>query len=100
MSCTTRDDFNKRLTDIVGKDHVQELEQRGYLAAQIVRHRHHQHMSQQELATALGVAKSTIGRLEAGLTQPRYSTLVALSRVLDAPILIDANYENHPMAKM
>lgn len=100
LSFTVNDDFNKKLADIVGKDRVKDLEQRGYLAAQIVSHRHKKEMTQQELATAINVAKSTIGRLEAGLTQPNYQTLLSLSRALDTPLTIDAKYDDRRIAKL
>ena len=50
-------------------------------------------MSQQELANQIGVSQSTIGRLEAGLTQPNYQTLLAISKALDTPLTIDAKYD-------
>ncbi|WP_343751750.1 helix-turn-helix transcriptional regulator [Lentibacillus halophilus] len=100
LSFTVNDDFNKKLADIVGKDRVEEIEQRGYLAAQIVSHRHNKQMTQHELAAAINVAKSTIGRLEAGLTQPNYQTLLSLSRALDTPLTIDAKYDDRQIAKI
>lgn len=87
MTFTINDDFNKQLAEIVGKD----LEHRGFLAAQIVSYRHNKNMTQQDLANAINVAKSTIGRLETGLTTPNYKTLLALSDALQAPLIIDAN---------
>nr|WP_255259878.1 hypothetical protein [Lentibacillus sp. CBA3610] len=35
-----------------------------------------------------------MGRLEAGLTQPNYQTLLSLSRALDTPLTIDAKYDD------
>jgi DNA-binding XRE family transcriptional regulator len=100
MSFTANDDFNKKFAKIVGDDRIAELGQRGYLAAQIISHRHKRQMTQQELATAINVAKSTIGRLEAGITQPNYQTLLSLSRALDTPLMIDAKYDDHHIAKI
>ncbi|WP_263364142.1 helix-turn-helix transcriptional regulator [Geobacillus zalihae] len=37
-------------------------------------------MSQQELADRIGVPKSTIGRIESGLTSPRVETLLKFRR--------------------
>ncbi|SFD42208.1 DNA-binding transcriptional regulator, XRE-family HTH domain [Lentibacillus persicus] len=99
MSFTVNDDFNEKLADIIGKDRVKEIEQRDYLAAQIVSHRRKKQMTQQELAKAINVAKPTIIRLESGLTQPNYQTLLSLSRALDTPLIIDAKYEEHQNAK-
>lgn len=45
MSFTTNDDSNDRLADVVGKDHVRELEQRGSLAAQIISKMTHQEIN-------------------------------------------------------
>ncbi|WP_240376889.1 helix-turn-helix domain-containing protein [Bacillus piscicola] len=100
MSFTSNDDFNKQLAEIVGNYRVKELEQRGFLAAQIMSHRRKKNMTQQELATAINVAKSTIGRLEAGLTQPNYKTLLALSDALETPLIIDANHGHHKTAEI
>jgi len=57
-------------------------------------------MTQQELATAINVAKSTTERLEAGITQANYQTLLSLSRTLDTPLIIDAKYDDHQIAKI
>lgn len=46
-------------------------------------------MSQQELADRIGVPKSTIGRIEAGLTSPRVGTLFKISQALNTPFIID-----------
>ncbi|QQK77310.1 helix-turn-helix transcriptional regulator [Salicibibacter cibarius] len=94
MTFTINNDFNKQLAEIVGKGRVKDLEHRGFLAAQIVSYRHNKNMTQQDLANAINVTKSTIGRLEAGLTTPNYKTLLALSDALQAPIIIDANRES------
>jgi XRE family transcriptional regulator, regulator of sulfur utilization len=40
-------------------------------------------MFQQELADRIGVPKSTIGRIEAGLTSPRVETLFKISQALN-----------------
>lgn len=52
-------------------------------------------MSQQELATAINVAKFTFGRLEEGFTQPIYQTLLCLYRAYDTPLTIDVKYNDH-----
>lgn len=57
-------------------------------------------MTQQELATVINVVKSTIGRLESGLAQPNYKTLLALSHALESPLHIDANHDKHYIAKI
>ncbi len=48
--------------------------------------RKEQHMTQQQLADALGLAKSTISMYETGQREPDYATLEALAAALRAPI--------------
>lgn len=93
MSFTTDDQFNQNMATLLGNNYVDDLKQRGYITAQIIKHRHEKKMSQQELANQIGVSQSTIGRLEAGLTQPNYQTLLAISKALDTPLTIDAKYD-------
>ena len=82
-------DFYKRYSKIRGEDHVQNLQQEGQIAAQIKTKRQKLKMSQQELADLAGVPKSTIGRIEAGLTSPKVETLLKISKALETPFIID-----------
>jgi DNA-binding XRE family transcriptional regulator len=82
-------DFKNRLAEIIGEDRIKQLQDEAFISTQIIKHRHQKKMSQQDLANAIGVAKSTIGRIEAGLTNPNSTTLWDISRALDAPIIID-----------
>lgn len=61
------------------------------IATQIIKARHAQKMSQQDLADAIGVAKSTIGRIESGLTSPKATTLYKISKVLGKQLVIDGS---------
>ncbi|TGB02454.1 helix-turn-helix domain-containing protein [Halobacillus salinus] len=82
-------DYIRKYADLTGKDHVENLQWEGRVAAQIKKHRKKIGYSQQELADKAGIPKSTIGRIEAGLTSPRTETLYKLSRVLGIPFVID-----------
>lgn|SRR5690625_273667 len=86
-------DFLRRYSKIRGKDHVQNLQQEGHIAAQIKTKRKTINMSQQDLADLAGVPKSTIGRIEAGLTSPKVDTLLRISKVLDTPFIIDGTID-------
>ncbi|WP_290768082.1 MULTISPECIES: helix-turn-helix domain-containing protein [Exiguobacterium] len=86
----------KKYADIVGNDHVEKLQQQGYIAAQIKKQRRQLNISQQELADRIGKPKSTIGRIEAGLTIPRADTLYSLSKALNIPLIIDGTNQNSP----
>lgn len=66
----------------VGKAHIDRLNQEAALAATIKTERQRQDLSQQELADAIGKPKSTIGRIEAGITVPRVDTLLEVAQVL------------------
>lgn len=66
----------------VGKAHMDQLKQEAALAAAIKTKRQQRGLSQQALADAIGEPKSTIGRIEAGITVPQVSTLVAIANVL------------------
>ena len=68
--------------ETVGKTHIDRLKQEAALAATIKTERQRQGLSQQELANAIGKPKSTIGRIEAGITIPRVDTLLAIAQVL------------------
>lgn len=65
-----------------GKVHIDRLKQEAALAAAIKTKRQQQGLSQQALADAVGKPKSTIGRIEAGITVPQVSTLLAIANVL------------------
>jgi DNA-binding XRE family transcriptional regulator len=88
-SDTLRKEFSDRLASIVGQECIEALHQIADISAQISKARREQNISQQKLADLIGVAKSTIGRIEAGLTQPRSSTLYKISDVLNIPLIID-----------
>jgi len=45
------------------------------------------------LAEAIGVAKSTIGRIEAGMTSPNTATLYKISSVLHVSFVINGTTE-------
>ncbi|WP_286173379.1 helix-turn-helix transcriptional regulator [Geobacillus sp. E263] len=79
-------DFFKKYAAIRGERHVQKLQLEGTIAAQIKTRRKQLNMFQQELADRIGVPKSTIGRIEAGLTRltsPRIETLFKISQALN-----------------
>jgi DNA-binding XRE family transcriptional regulator len=82
-------DFFKKYAAIRGEQHVQKLRFEGAIAAQIKTRRKQLNMSQQELADRIGVPKSTIGRIESGLTSPRVETLFKISQALNTPFIID-----------
>lgn len=90
-------DFLKRYSEIRGEDHVQNLKLEGRIAAQIKTKRKSLNLSQQALADLAGIPKSTIGRIEAGLTNPRVDTLLQISKALEIPFIIDGTTDsNHP----
>lgn len=82
-------EFYKRYSEIRGTEHVQNLQYEGRIAAQIKNKRSSLNMSQQKLADLARLPKSTIGRIEAGLTSPKVDTLLRISKVLDTPFVID-----------
>ncbi|PAV30757.1 transcriptional regulator [Virgibacillus profundi] len=86
-------DFLKRYSKIRGADHVQSLQLEGQIAAQIKTKRQTLKMSQQKLADLAGVPKSTIGRIEAGLTSPKVETLLKISKALETPFIIDGTLD-------
>jgi len=67
---------------------------RGTLAENVRRERERAGLSQEELADACLVRRSTISRIEKGAQEPRISTLVAFSMVLRVPF--DALTEGLP----
>jgi transcriptional regulator with XRE-family HTH domain len=88
-------DFLKRYSEIRGEDYVQSLQLEGRIAAQIKTKRKSLNMSQQDLADLAGVPKSTIGRIEAGLTSPKVDTLLQISKALNTPFIIDGTMDNN-----
>ena len=82
-------EFSERLGDIVGKGRIEELHQQADIAAQISKERKKKGLSQQALADDIGVAKSTIGRIEAGMTSPNAATLYKISSVLRVAFVIN-----------
>lgn len=82
-------DFFKKYANIRGEDHVNHLQLEGRIAAQIKTKRQSLQLSQQKLADLVGVPKSTIGRIEAGITSPRLDTLLQISKALDTAFVID-----------
>jgi len=86
-----REDFGKRLAKIVGEKRVEELKQQAHISSQIIKARNQLKWSQQNLADAIGVAKSTIGRIESGVSNPNYDTLLKISEALNTPIIIDGS---------
>lgn len=89
-------DFFKKYSEIRGEDYVQNLQLEGRIAAQIKTRRKSLKMSQQDLADLAGIPKSTIGRIEAGLTSPKVDTLLQISKALNTPFIIDGTMDNNP----
>lgn len=58
------------------------------IAAELREARQNAGMSQRALARAAGVPLSTVGRIERGLTAPRFDTLEALADALDADVRV------------
>lgn len=87
-------DFFKRYSDIRGNDYVQGLQLEGRIAAQIKTKRKSLNLSQQELSDLAKIPKSTIGRIEAGLTSPKVETLLKISKALQTPFVIDGTMDN------
>lgn len=77
-----------------GKAHIERLKQEARIAATIKQERKRQGLSQQELANAIGKPKSTIGRIEAGITVPRLHTLMAIAQVLHTTFSIGEELPN------
>lgn len=87
-------DFFKKYSEIRGDDYVKKLQLEGEIAAQIKTKRQELKMSQQQLADLADIPKSTVGRIEAGLTSPKLETLLKLSKVLETPFVIDGTLDN------
>lgn len=86
--------FFDKYAQIVGQDKVNEIVLEGKFIGQIKRRRKEIKMTQDDLAKLIAVPKSTIGRIEAGLTSPRTETLLKISRALDIALIIDGR-ESH-----
>ncbi|GKV64823.1 MULTISPECIES: helix-turn-helix domain-containing protein [Sporosarcina] len=82
------DDFYKRFSDVVGEDHAIKTRKEGQIAVQLRRERKKRNLSQQELADLARLPKSTIGRIEAGLTSPKTDTLAQLAKTLNTSFTI------------
>lgn len=87
--------FFQKYSKIRGEDYVKNLQQEGQIAAQIKTKRKSLNLSQQALADLAGVPKSTIGRIEAGLTSPKLDTLLQISKALNIPFIIDGTMDNN-----
>ncbi|MGG6447664.1 helix-turn-helix domain-containing protein [Pseudobacillus badius] len=83
------DDFSNGQEIYKNDDLIERPLKEGSIASQIKKARKQRNLSQQELADIAGIPKSTVGRIEAGLTSPRENTLLQLSKVLDTPFIID-----------
>lgn len=86
--------FFDKYAQIVGQDKVNEIVLEGKIIGQIKRRRKEIKMTQDDLAKLISVPKSTIGRIEAGLTSPRTETLLKISRALNIALIIDGR-ESH-----
>ena len=87
-------DFFKKYSEIRGDDYVKNLQLEGQIAAQIKSKRQELKMSQQQLADLANIPKSTVGRIEAGLTSPKLETLLKISKALETPFVIDGTLDN------
>ncbi|MDD5823980.1 MAG: helix-turn-helix transcriptional regulator [Firmicutes bacterium] len=52
----------------------------------LIRHRDSKGWTQEQLAEAIGVSRSTVAKWEAGKGTPKVENLIVLSRVLDVSI--------------
>src|SRR5699024_12254376 len=81
------------LEEIIGKEGIKEVHQQADISAQISKERKKKGLRQQALAEAIGVAKSTIGRIESGMTSPNTASLYKISSVLNVLFIINGNTE-------
>ena len=81
--------FQERYAKIRGEQKVTELKQQGQLAVLITQARKAKGLSQQQLADLMAVPKSTIGRIETGVTTPKIDTLQSLAKALSMTITFD-----------
>ncbi|PTQ83808.1 helix-turn-helix protein [Trichococcus patagoniensis] len=91
--------FFEKYTQIVGQDKVSDILREGELIGQIKSRRKEKKMSQADLAKLIEVPKSTIGRIEAGLTSPRTDTLLKISRALDIALVIDGRERQNDLSE-
>jgi transcriptional regulator with XRE-family HTH domain len=81
-------DIFKEYAKLVGEDKVSELRAQGHVIGQIKKARHAKRMSQQKLADAIQMSKSTIARIESGVAVPNLRTLQLIADALDTPLTI------------
>lgn len=86
-------DFFKRYADLRGEDQIKRIRSKGRIAAQVKVERQKRRLSQQDLTNLADNPKSTIGRIEAGLTSPKEDTLLKLSKALNTTFIIDGTTE-------
>lgn len=84
-----QDNFRKWLASVISEDEMKQLENKATFRAQMIKGRHDLNLSQQNLADKIGVAKSTIGRIETGNISPRASTLQKIADVLNVSFIIN-----------
>ncbi|MGZ4107173.1 MAG: helix-turn-helix domain-containing protein [Tumebacillaceae bacterium] len=87
-------DFFDRYAKVVGDDRVKQLRQEGSFIAQMIQARHSKNVSQQALADSIGVAKSTIARIESGTNNPNLDTIMKIARALGVDFIIRGNQED------
>ncbi len=85
--------FFEKYSQIVGQDKIDKIIQEGKIIGQIKSRRMEIGLTQNDLAELIEVPKSTIGRIEAGLTSPRTDTLMKISRALNIPLIIDGRVQ-------
>ncbi len=81
-------DFARHYCDPSYRPHVEAVAERGRLSlGERVREvRTAAGMTQAQLASAAGIGRVTLLRLESGVQSPRYETLVAIARALGRPV--------------
>lgn len=80
--------FTDKAARVLGEERVKQLQNEGYVAAQIKTRRKELAYSQEQLAQKTGLQKSTIGRIEVGLNSPSAATLSLIAKELDMDIVI------------